>query len=141
MSEETAVSPEYILELAVLFERINKGRKMRSLTPVENNAIVSRCNLRFNIGREDRVDFTQERITLSAEDIKNLEQMLNDQFDCMLEGDVQKLCKRVIADIEVAPKSEPLIQEAPKPAVTPSVDSSKKQTGFVSKIRKVFGSE
>lgn len=136
MSEGSIAPGNCTLEVARLFERINSGRKMRSLPPVENSAIASRCNLRFNLDKKRGVDFTQKSVVIAIEDIVVLEQLLNEQFDCHLEGAVDKLCvrpqlaKEVEAEPETAEEEEE--QEPPKTVA---------EERLMSKIRKIFGGE
>lgn len=140
MSNEVSATPECTIDVAMLFKRINKGRNMRLLQPVENSAIASRCNLRFNIGRNERVDFTQEQVVLSDEDINALEHLLNEQFDCGLEGDVKKLCVPRAAAKPTAPKPAPTVAP-PQPTTTQATADTDKDAGLMSKIKKVFGNK
>jgi hypothetical protein len=133
MSKEETAPSGYTLEVARLFERVNAERKMRSLPPVENSAMASRCTLRFNIDKPRGLDFNQKTVVLAPEDVEALEQLVNDQFDCRLEGVVERLC----AKPKVVPKPAPVV-----PQMAPELQpSDQDESGLMSKIKKIFGGD
>lgn len=132
MSNENNASGGCTLEVARLFERVNAGRKMRSLPPVEKSAMASRCNLRFNLEKKRGIDFNQETIVIAPDDVDALEQLLNEQFDCMLEGIVAKLCIKP-KETSTTPISQ-VPELIPQPKEQIEVD-----TGLMTKIKKIFG--
>lgn len=141
MNNQVTEGGNYNLNVAMLFEKINKGRKMRSLSPVENSAIASRINLRFNIGREERLDFNQESVALTGDDVEALEEVVNEQFDCMLDGDVKHLCHKKTSPKQATQKLvEPSIKQ--RQAFQANVtEKSDDEHGLMSKIKKIFASE
>jgi len=135
MSEQGTHSDNCTLDVAKLFERVNAGRKVRSLPPIEYSAMASRCNLRFNLNKKRNVDFNNETVIISPEDIEALEGLLNEQFDCMLEGAVSKSCVKPKKARPAATVHEPVMPELTPPPQTDTETDS----GLMSKIKKIFG--
>lgn len=135
MSDQSTAGDACTLEVARLFERINSGRKVRSLPPVEYSAMASRCNLRFNLDKSRDIDFTQEKVSIARKDIDALEQLVNEQFDCMLDGVVAKLC--------IKPKKSQPVESVPVPERADLTHQQQTQneseSGLLSKIKKIFG--
>ena len=132
MSNNNPATGKCTLVVAKLFELINNKRKMRSLTPVEHGAIVSRCTLRFNIDKARGIDFSEETVVLEPEDVDALEQMVNEQFNCNFEGEVKRLC--------VKPKPAPAVSE---PTLSFDIPASTQvepepEKGLFSGIKKMF---
>lgn len=139
MSDTNSATDGCILEVAKLFERINEGRMMRSLPPVENNAMASRCNLRFNLDKNRGIDFNQGTVTIARADIEVLEQLVNEQFNCKLEGVVERLCVRPRKTTPAETLIKPVLPElSQQPQPQPLTET---ESGLLSRIKKIFGGE
>lgn len=119
--------------VADLFALINKQRKAQNLAPVENSALVSRCMLRFNLGRQQPIDFNQATIEILEGELGDLESMINDQFACYLDGDISRSLVKRPARRDVPPPRT----ELPMTVTEPESDAG--ADGVVSKFKRLFG--
>jgi len=79
---------------AELFALINEKREASRRDPIENDAIISRLNLRFNVGRENPVDFRNATVALTSEELERLNDIAWDQFNCLLGATLQdRVCE------------------------------------------------
>lgn len=118
-----------------LFTMINKRRKMLHLEPVENRAMASRCTLRFNLSQQRGVDFNSKKISVAAADMQTLRDMVNDQFGVDFENELNSLCAK--AQTETVPRMVTTHTHLPEPE--PDVFAHKQQTGFGSRLKRLFG--
>ena len=75
-----------------LFAMVNTRRKMFRLEPIEKRAMASRCTLRFNLGRQQQVEFSNDKISIAAADMPALTTMINEQFGVNFENELTTLC-------------------------------------------------
>jgi len=133
MGNPTQAGDICVIITADLFAKINKQRKLLNRGPIENQAIASRCTLRFSVDKQRDVDFGKDTVVIAAEDIQILEKIINELFDVHFENEVRKLC--VKPKIQT-PKSLENIQLPPLVPETPSVSES---TGLLSRLKGLFG--
>jgi hypothetical protein len=133
MSNSTEAGNHCIIVVADLFAKINAQRKLLKRPPVEDRAIASRCTLRFNADKQRGVDFTTEKILVASHEIPLLEKIVNELFGVYFEGEVQKLCAK--------PKTPPAkrTQSMPPPQMAMAAPAQTKNSGLVSKLKRMFG--
>lgn len=88
-----------IIVVADLFNKINAQRKLLHRTPIENQAMATRCTLRFNADKQRGVDFSAEKIVIAPNELEMLEKIVNELFGLYFEGELKRLC--------VKPKTPP----------------------------------
>lgn len=115
-----------------LFAMVNTRRKMFRLEPIEKRAMASRCTLRFNLGRQQQVDFSNDKIGIAAVDMPALTTMINEQFGVNFENELTTLCARKKVEAAVTPM---VTSHTPEPAPEVVVDKS----GFGSRLKRLFG--
>lgn len=119
--------------VAELFAMISAQRKLLKRPPVEERAMASRCTLRFNIDRQEKVDFNAEQIVLSANDMKALEKVVNEQFGLYFDGELSRLCVKPEKPVEAPVHTTLPFEEYDLPWMEPE------KTGLMSKIKRLFG--
>lgn len=131
-----------------LFAMINTRRKMFRLEPVEKRAMASRCTLRFNLGRQRGVDFNNEKISITAEDMQALATMVNEQFGVNFENELITLCNKKKAEPAAPsmvraqvrkPATAPTPAAAPALAPIPVPKAIPEKSGFGARLKRLFG--
>lgn len=136
MSNPTDVRNKCIIVVADLFAKINHQRKLLHRTPIENQALATRCTLRFNVDEQRGVDFTAEKILIAPKEVDVLEKMVNELFGVYFEGEVRKLCAK-----SKVPEPKPaadLDSFLPQAALAPEITE---KTGIISRIKGLFGAK
>ncbi len=128
-----------IMATADLFARISAQRKLLQRSPIEERAMISRCALRFNIGRSKQVDFNAEKIVLTDDDMTLLEKVVNDQFGLHFEGELRKLCRKVERPAPEEPVLPELSLEEAEEAISQPRQPEEKKKGFASRFKRLFG--
>jgi hypothetical protein len=111
-----------------LFELINEKRRQLNRSPVDNGAMTTRLALKINVVAPGVFDFSAPKLKLTAEQLRILEEIINDQFDLYLKNALARQCVFHSASAQAKPKAHPVTQAAePKP------------TGTRSKLKRLFG--
>jgi len=135
MSNPADVRNKCIIVVEDLFNKINAQRKLLHRTPIENQALATRCTLRFNIGEQRGVDFTAEKILIAPSEVAVLEKMVNELFGVYFEGEVRKLCAKSKPKAP-EPRAADLDSFLPQAALSTEVTE---KTGLFSRIKGIFG--
>ena len=111
---------------AALFELINEKRRQLNRTPIDYGAMATRLALKSNITAPGAFDFNAPKLKLTAEHLRLLEEIVNDQFDLYLKNTLARHCVFHSASAQSKPKARPA---APEPQ--PSAPRSK--------LKRLFG--
>ena len=133
MGNSTPAGDICVIITADLFGKINKQRKLLNRAPVENQAMASRCTLRFNVDKQRGVDFGIDTVVIDSDDMPLLEKIINDLFGVYFENEIRKLCVKPKTH---TPRSLENIQLPPLVPDTPSVPE---HTGLLSRLKGLFG--
>jgi len=133
MGNSTEFGEQCVIIVTDLFNKINKQRKLLNRTPVENQAIASRCTLRFNVDRQRGVDFSQATIVINQVDISLLEKIVNELFDVPFDNEIRKLCAKS------RPPAARNVEIDVLPPLTPEITAEPEKAGLLSFIKSLFG--
>lgn len=133
MSNPTETGNHCVIVVEELFAKINAQRKLLGRTPIENQAMASRCTLRFNVDKQRGVDFSAEKILVARDEIPVLEKLVNELFGIYFEGEVRRLCVK-----PKVPAAKPVGLDSYLPQSTAMATKSEK-TGLLSRLKGLFG--
>lgn len=135
MSDPAEAGNHCVIVVADLFAKINAQRKLINRTPIEDQAIASRCTLRFNVDKQRGVDFSAEKVLIAPDEVQVLENIINELFGVYFQGEVDRLCAKSRA---AAAKPKPA-RPVPRPQAMPVAVPEPPKTGFLSKLMGLFG--
>lgn len=133
MSNPTEAGNHCVIVVADLFAKINAQRKLLHRTPIENQAMASRCTLRFNVDKQRGVDFSAEKVLIGQDEIPVLEKIVNELFGVYFEGEVRRLC------VKPKPPAPKPVDIDPFPPLTPELTGEPEKTGLLSMLKGLFG--
>jgi hypothetical protein len=135
MNDPVEAGNHCVIVVADLFAKINAQRKLINRTPIEDQAIATRCTLRFNVDKQRGVDFSAEKVLIAPDEIEVLENIINELFGVYFHGEVNRLCAKSRAAAAKAKSMRPV----PRPQAAPVAIPQPPKTGFFSRLMGLFG--
>ena len=133
MSNPAVAGNHCVIVVADLFNKINAQRKLLTRTPIENQAMITRCTLRFNVDTQRNVDFSAEKIVIHPKEIEGLERMVNELFGVYFEGEVSRLCVK-----PKAPAPKPTSLDSFMPQSSTMATRAPEKAGLLSRLKGLF---
>ena len=135
MNNPTEAGGPCVIIVADLFAKISAQRKLLHRPPIEEQAMASRCTLRFNSDKQRGVDFSAERVLINPNELELLEKIVNELFGLYFEGELGKLC---VKPKPVAPKpATDTISSLPE--ISPADLGEPVKPGLLSRLIGLFG--
>lgn len=105
----------YVLPMFQYYASINRERRKKGLQPAEPAIISVRTGIKFSIMRKRTLNFREDKLFLSKDDLKALDTIIAHQFDVDVPGGLISLCKR----------PEEIAKPSPQPAATAATSQPK----------------
>jgi hypothetical protein len=119
------ITPQAMLQI------VNDKRRELGRTPIDHTVMTTRLVLRSQVICPGLFDFRAAQIRLDGESLSVLEELLNEQFDLYLRGELSRRCK-----------FRPAETPRPSPTTVVPVTSAKLEPSggaLVARLKRLFG--